>query len=73
MNYAGFFMQISENEGYSMNNLQNARRTIEKIDAEMAELFEKRMKAAETVAEFKKENALPIEDKKREAELTAKN
>lgn len=56
-----------------MNNLQNARRTIEKIDAEMAELFEKRMKAAEVVAEFKKENALPIEDKKREAELTAKN
>ena len=54
-----------------MNNLQNARRTIEKIDAEMAELFEKRMKAAEVVAEFKKENALPIEDKKREAELTA--
>lgn len=37
-----------------MNNLQNARRTIEKIDAEMAELFEKRMKAAEVVAEFKK-------------------
>ena len=56
-----------------MNNLQNARRTIEKIDAEMAELFEKRMKAAEVVAEFKKENALPIEDKEREAELTAKN
>ena len=73
MNYAVFLMQISENEGYSMNDLQNARRTIEKIDAEMAELFEKRMKAAETVAEFKKENALPIEDKKREAELTAKN
>ena len=44
-----------------MNNLQNTRRTIEKIDAEMAELFEKRMKAAETVAEFKKENALPNE------------
>lgn len=56
-----------------MNNLQNARRSIEKIDAEMAELFEKRMKAAEVVAEFKRENALPIEDKKREAELTAKN
>ena len=52
-----------------MNNLQNARRSIEKIDAEMAELFEKRMKAAEVVAEFKRENALPIEDKKREASL----
>lgn len=56
-----------------MNDLQNARRTIEKIDAEMAELFEKRMKAAETVAEFKKQNALPIVDQKREDELVAKN
>lgn len=56
-----------------MNDLQNARRTIEKIDAEMAELFEKRMKAAHTVAEYKKENAMPIYDKKREDELIAKN
>lgn len=56
-----------------MNGLENARRTIERIDAEMAELFEKRMKAAQAVADFKKENAMPIEDKKREAELAAKN
>lgn len=56
-----------------MNSLENARKTIETIDAEMAELFEKRMKAAEAVAEYKRENAMPIEDKKREAQLTARN
>ena len=44
-----------------MNSLQNARRTIEKIDAEMAELFEKRMKAAEIVAEYKKEKLAGME------------
>ena len=56
-----------------MKEIDEQRKEIEEIDRQMAELFEKRMKAAETVAEFKKENALPIEDKKREAELTAKN
>lgn len=56
-----------------MDSLQEVRRTIEKLDAEMAELFEKRMNAAQLVAEYKKENALPILDKKREDELAAKN
>lgn len=56
-----------------MNELDIARKNINEIDAEMARLFEKRMRCAETVAEFKRENGLSIRDEAREAELIAKN
>lgn len=52
---------------------QNARKTIADIDKEIAVLFEKRMKAAEDVAEYKKLNGLPIEDLVREAQLIESN
>ena len=52
-----------------MNLLEEARKEINEADAEMARLFEKRMRAAEKVAAYKKENALPILDKEREAEI----
>ena len=52
---------------------QNARKTIADIDKEIAVLFEKRMKAAEDVAEYKKINGLPIEDLVREAQLIEAN
>ena len=37
------------------NKLEEARKIINEVDAEMAELFQKRMKAAEMVYEYKKE------------------
>lgn len=52
---------------------QNARKTIADIDKEIAVLFEKRMKASEDVAEYKKLNGLPIEDLVREAQLIESN
>ncbi|MBQ7499709.1 MAG: chorismate mutase [Clostridia bacterium] len=56
-----------------MSSLDNTRKSIDRIDSEMAELFIKRMKAAEEVADYKKTNGLPIEDKTREAAMIAKN
>lgn len=52
---------------------QNARQTISEIDKQIAALFEKRMRAAEEVAEYKKINGLPIEDLVREAQLIESN
>ena len=53
--------------------LQEARAIISDIDKEIAVLFEKRMKAVETVAEYKKLNGLPVEDLVREAQLLEEN
>ncbi len=55
-----------------MNELQKAREIINEVDTEMARLFEKRMRAAETVANYKKENGLPILDTARENEIITK-
>ena len=46
--------------------LEEARREINEVDAQMAELFVRRMRAAEKVAEYKKEHAIPILDVARE-------
>ena len=51
------------------NKLDEARGVISAIDAQMAELFVKRMRAVETVFEYKKAHGLPILDAKREAEV----
>ena len=56
-----------------MSELQKAREIINKVDKEMARLFEMRMDAAKTVAAYKKENGLPIDDFAREKEIIAKN
>lgn len=55
-----------------MDKLQEARKTISEIDAEMAELFVRRMRASEQVAEYKKERGLPIFDGAREQEVLEK-
>lgn len=55
-----------------MNELENARQIINEVDTEMAKLFEKRMRAAEMVAHYKKENGLPILDSAREDEIISK-
>ena len=55
------------------NKLEEARKIINEVDAQMAELFVKRMRAAEMVFEYKKEFGMPILDEKREAEVIEKN
>ena len=55
------------------NKLDEARRIINEVDAQMAELFVRRMRAAETVYEYKKELGLPILDEKREAAVIERN
>ena len=56
-----------------MNELEQARRDINRIDEEMAGLFEARMKAVERIAAYKKENGLPVRDAAREAAMIARS
>jgi chorismate mutase/prephenate dehydratase len=55
------------------NKLDEARRIINEVDAQMAELFVKRMKAVGMVYEHKRERGLPISDQKREEEVIERN
>ncbi len=55
------------------NTLEQARERINRIDAEMAKLFEERMEAVGQVAAYKKSRGLPILDEKREAAVIARN
>ena len=55
------------------NKLEEARKIINQVDAQMAELFVKRMRAAELVYEHKKELGLPILDPKREETVIEQN
>jgi len=55
------------------SKLDDARKIINEVDAQMAELFLKRMRAAEMVYAHKKEFGLPILDEKREAAVIEKN
>lgn len=56
-----------------MTELEKARQIINETDEKMAELFEKRMAAAEMVADYKRQNGLRIDDFSREAELIKRN
>lgn len=56
-----------------MNGLEKARKTINEVDIQMAELFEKRMEAARIIAAYKKEHGLSILDKEREKEIVKNN
>ena len=55
------------------SKLEEARKIINEVDAQMAELFVRRMRAAEMVYQHKKEFGLPITDQKREDEVIEKN
>ena len=55
------------------NKLEEARKIINEVDAQMAELFVKRMRAAEMVSEHKKMYGLPILDAARENAVIEKN
>ncbi|MBQ9735794.1 MAG: chorismate mutase [Clostridia bacterium] len=54
-----------------MDRLQKAREVINRVDAEMARLFEERLCASREVAAYKKEHGLPILDAAREAAVIA--
>ena len=56
-----------------MDELQKAREQINEIDEQMAELFQKRMRAVESVIAFKKQHGMPVLDASREEEVIAKN
>ena len=55
------------------NLLEEARKIINDVDTQMAELFVKRMRAAEMVYEHKKKMGLPILDQAREAAVIERN
>ena len=56
-----------------MDALRQARAEIDRIDAELARLFEARMAAAAEIAARKREYGLPVRDPVRERELLARN
>ncbi len=56
-----------------MNQLEQARQEINQVDKQMAMLFERRMRAAEQVAAYKKQQGLPIYDEKREQAVIQNN
>lgn len=55
------------------NKLEEARKIINEVDSQMAELFVKRMRAVEAVCEHKMEFGLPILDQAREDAVIEKN
>ena len=56
-----------------MSSLDEARKTINQVDAKMAELFCERMRAAKAVALYKKEHGLKIFDAAREEDVIRRN
>ncbi len=56
-----------------LNKLEEARNIINEVDAKMAELFVKRMRACEAVCDYKMELGLPILDEKRELAVIERN
>lgn len=56
-----------------MNQLEKARQEINRIDGEMARLFEERMAAVEEVVSYKMERDLAVEDLAREQVVIDKN
>ena len=56
-----------------MDQLQEARQTINSVDQQMAALFVRRMEACRVIAGYKKERALPIYDAEREQAVLKKN
>lgn len=55
-----------------MSKLEELRQQIDDIDAQLIALFEKRMNVTRQVGEYKKENHLPVLDRRREEEVLAK-
>lgn len=56
-----------------MNELEQARSIINEVDADIAKLWEKRMKAVEMVVHYKMEHGLPVLDASREKQVIERN
>lgn len=56
-----------------MNDLEKSREEINRIDGEMAKLFEERMGVCHNIAEYKREHGLTIKDPAREQGLINRN
>ncbi|MBR4872684.1 MAG: 3-dehydroquinate synthase [Clostridia bacterium] len=56
-----------------MDELQQAREEIDRVDREMAKLFERRMRVVKQIADYKQANRLPVLDPAREEAVVAKN
>ena len=56
-----------------MTELERTRKSINEIDRKMAQLFEERMNAVKTVAEYKREHGIQVTDTTREAEVIRVN
>lgn len=56
-----------------MRNINELRDKIDKIDAQLIELFEERMNISQEIAEYKEENGLAIYDEDRELKVIQKN
>ncbi|MDO4465914.1 MAG: chorismate mutase [Bacillota bacterium] len=56
-----------------MNALEEARKNIDRIDKEIAALYEQRMDAVTQVVLYKKENGIPVLDSSREEAILEKN
>lgn len=55
------------------DRLEKARKIINEVDQEMAQLFLRRMEAAKLVAAYKQDHGMPILDARREEEVIARN
>lgn len=56
-----------------MSMLEDARKRINAIDEQMAELFEQRMKTVEDIIQYKKEHQMPVLDRSREEAVIERN
>lgn len=56
-----------------MNELESARKIINEVDRKMAKLFEERMEAVKTVAAYKKQHGIQVNDAAREADVIRNN
>lgn len=56
-----------------MDALELARQEINDVDQQIAALFQRRMKAVESVIAYKLEHGLPIFDSSREAQVIERN
>ena len=56
-----------------MEDLKQLRDEIDEIDKKLVLLFEKRMEAALKIADYKKQNGIPILNENREKEVIKKN
>ncbi len=56
-----------------MDKLQSSREKINKIDKQMAELFESRMKIVKNIGEYKTEHGMPVVDTERENGVATRN